>query len=50
MFKIPLLKKAKQLLMLELNQMPRAVTQSWMRKNRQHLKPIVIKDNMIINL
>ncbi len=28
MFKIPLLKKLKQLLMLELNQMPRAVTHS----------------------
>jgi hypothetical protein len=28
MFKIPLLKKLKQLLMLEMKQMPRAVTQS----------------------
>ncbi len=28
MFKIPLLKKLCQLLMLELNQMPRAVTQN----------------------
>ena len=49
MFKIPLLKKVKQLLMLELNQMPRAMTQSWMRRNRWHLKPVVINDNMIIN-
>ena len=49
MFKKPLLKKAKQLLMLELNQMPRAVTQSWTRHNCRHLKPILIKDNMTIN-
>jgi hypothetical protein len=33
MFKMPLLKKMKQLLMLELNQMPRAVTQSQMAES-----------------
>jgi hypothetical protein len=39
MFKIPLLKKLKQLLMLELNQTESK--KSWMRRNHRPLKPIV---------
>jgi hypothetical protein len=49
LLKILLFRKVKQILMLELNQMPRAVTQSRTRWNNWPLKPILIKNNMIIN-
>ncbi len=45
---MPLLKKVKQLLILELNQMPRAVTGFDEDELLAH-ETIVIKDNMVMN-
>jgi hypothetical protein len=49
LLKIPTFRKVKEILILELNRMSRAVTRNQMNRNHGRLKAIVIKYNMMIN-
>ena len=49
LLKIPTLRKVKEILILELTRMLRAVTRNRTKQNHRHLKAIVMKYNMMIN-
>ena len=49
LLKIPTFRKVKEISILELNRMSRAVTRNQMKWNHRRLKAIVIKYNMMIN-